>query len=49
MQLVAQDYFLSLGAQFYGTYPGAYAQQMQQANYPHGAPQQHDPTKPYGF
>ncbi|KAG5675004.1 hypothetical protein PVAND_004944 [Polypedilum vanderplanki] len=36
------------GAQYYGTYPGAYAQQIQQANYPH-APQQQDPNKPYGF
>jgi programmed cell death 6-interacting protein len=35
------------GTQYYGTYPGTYVNQINQANYPHANPQ--DPTKPYGF
>lgn len=35
--------------QFYGTYPGNYAHQIQQGGYPHPNQQQHDPNKPYGF
>lgn len=42
--------FQLLGTQYYGTYPGTYAQQIQQGNYPHaGMNQQQDPNKPYGF
>lgn len=38
------------GTQFYGTYPGTYAQQIQQGNYPQGAfPPNQQPNKPYGF
>jgi hypothetical protein len=36
--------------QFYGTYPGSYAHQIQQANYPHGQVPNQDPNqqRPYG-
>lgn len=38
------------GTQYYGTYPGAYGQQIQQGNYPYAAPPNpNDPNKPYGF
>lgn len=38
------------GAYNYGTYPGAYGQQIQQGGYPHPQQQQpQDPNKPYGF
>jgi len=36
--------------QYYGTYPGSYAHQIQQGGYPHPQqPGQPDPNKPYGF
>ncbi|CAG9798578.1 unnamed protein product [Chironomus riparius] len=38
------------GTQYYGTYPGAYGQQIQQGNYPYAAPPNpNNPQKPYGF
>jgi hypothetical protein len=37
------------GTYNYGTYPGAYGQQIQQGGYPHPQQYQQDPNKPYGF